>query len=297
MDINQQTVVIIAKQQKDMKKIILYSICIWGLLGVISCSEKSTKEKIKDCLEEKYKSHKGFFGSGDDIPKNIDDCISDNKFDIAKDYADCYQQGSEIEFKKVKEDIASAEVDFYLKQDDYATAREKAKYASFSDELKNRINKAEILFYLKNNSEQKALLVATENNAKNVYQELKSLDFPNLIQRKQYPVVYKILKDWSFSEQCVLEKQCLRKELDGINKKYNEEVDAYNKYVDNLLEAAKSDADEQLIFDCMQLYRDNLEVASTSVVKKGKKTTNDMLNVKSKKINPSKSNAQKKLNK
>ena len=44
MDINQQTVVIIAKQQKDMRNIILYSICVWGLLGVISCSEKSTKE-------------------------------------------------------------------------------------------------------------------------------------------------------------------------------------------------------------------------------------------------------------
>ena len=135
----------------------------------------------------------------------------------------------------------------------------------------SRINQAQLSLYAADGNWDDAQDLAVEMNAINDFQKLFSLNINKLLRNNQYDIIFNVLSTWHIQSPYfpIVEESGYTGKGDMYedrgNVPYNEEVQAYNRIIDGVLQHLILEQNVSLIKKCMPLYKE--EAVS---IKKGK---------------------------
>lgn len=204
--------------------------------------------------------------------------------------------GSEVYDAIYGIEATNEKIESFITENEFSKARQILPRLADDSELQlntaEKITRAEITFYVRQDELIRARTVATENKAMHLYQEVYSAEkFPILIAEKNYDEAFNILSTWVFVKEPIYAihttgddadfgwvltpadekkkkkdayKQRKNKEsadIRGVDE-YNSEMGTYNDNVFKLFYAAIADNNKAYIKRCLLLFQDELEESS-----------------------------------
>lgn len=197
------------------KSVTLVTIILMFTLSFQSCDKTYTKENAK-----------------------IEKCLSKRDFDKAREIA-----------QKIPSD------EYYFNRN------EGGKRHYYKQEALDKINKAQLSMMTSDGQWDDARAFAQELDALNIYQELFGNNINKLLQNGRYETILLVLSSWKIEspyreivDNHILAGKGGMYEANG-NVPYNEEVQAYNKIVDAVVQYAIINDELKVIKKCVALYK------------------------------------------